>query len=107
MHAPARPGSPRRKWAGRSDSRSGCRGRGAPRRFVFAAAPDGRIHKLRVASGAEVRSGGWPVQITRLRSREKIGPALNYAHGLVLETTGGYVGDAPPYQGHVVAVTPR
>jgi len=77
------------------------------RRFLYAAAPDGRIHKLAVASGVEVRSGGWPVSITRLPSREKIGPALNYAHGLVLETTGGYVGDAPPYQGHVAAITPR
>jgi outer membrane protein assembly factor BamB len=76
------------------------------RRFVYAAAPDGKVHKLVVASGAEVRSGGWPVAITRLPSREKIGPALNYAHGLVLETTGGYIGDAPPYQGHVVAITP-
>src|SRR5437764_371498 len=72
------------------------------RRFVYAAAPDGRIHKLAVATGAEVRSGGWPVAITRLPAREKLGPALNYSPGLVLETTGGYVGDAPPYQGHVV-----
>jgi hypothetical protein len=77
------------------------------RRFVYAAAPDGRIHKLAVASGTEVRSGGWPVAVTRLPSREKLGPALNYSRGLVLETTGGYFGDAPPYQGHVAAITPR
>jgi outer membrane protein assembly factor BamB len=75
------------------------------RRFVYAAAPDGRIHKLRVASGAEVRAGGWPVAITRLHAREKIGPALNYSRGLVLAATGGFVGDAPPYQGHVVAIS--
>jgi outer membrane protein assembly factor BamB len=75
------------------------------RRFVYAAAPDGRIHKLRVATGGEIRSGGWPVAITRLPRREKIGPALNYAHGLVLAATGGYLGDAPPYQGHVAAVS--
>ena len=74
------------------------------RRFVYAAAPDGRIHKLRVASGAEVRAGGWPVAITRLPSREKIGSALNYSRGLVLAATGGFVGDAPPYQGHLVAI---
>jgi hypothetical protein len=71
------------------------------RHFVYAAAPDGRIHKLRTASGQEVRSGGWPVRITRLPTREKIAPALNYARGLVLAATGGYIGDAPPYQGHV------
>ena len=75
------------------------------RRFVYAAAPDGRIHKLRTASGQEVRSGGWPVRITRLPTREKIAPALNYARGLVLAATGGYIGDAPPYQGHVVAIS--
>src|SRR5438093_15975 len=38
-------------------------------------------------------------------AREKIGPALNYSRGLVLAATGGYVGDAPPYQGHVVAIS--
>jgi hypothetical protein len=42
--------------------------------------------------------------ITRNPNREKIGPALNLAGGLLLAATGGYIGDAPPYQGHVVAV---
>jgi len=74
------------------------------RRYVYSAAPDGRIHKLFVASGREVRSGGWPAAITRLPGREKIGPALNFSRGLVLATTGGYIGDAPPYQGHVVSI---
>jgi len=74
------------------------------RQFVYAAAPDGRIHKLRVATGKEVRGGRWPVAITRLPAREKIGPALNYSRGLLLAATGGYLGDAPPYQGHVVAI---
>ena len=77
------------------------------RRFVYTVAPDGRIHKLAVATGAEVRSGSWPAAITRYPVREKIAPALNYARGLVLAATGGYIGDAPPYQGHVVAVDAR
>jgi outer membrane protein assembly factor BamB len=77
------------------------------RRFVYAAAPDGRIHKLLTATGREVRSGSWPVTITRLPSREKIAPALNYSRGLVLAATGGYIGDAPPYQGHVAAISAR
>jgi outer membrane protein assembly factor BamB len=77
------------------------------RRFVYAAAPDGRIYKLAVASGAEVRSGSWPVTITRDPTHEKIGVALNYARGLVLAATGGYLGDAPPYQGHVAAIDAR
>jgi hypothetical protein len=42
--------------------------------------------------------------ITRLPEREKIGPPLNFSRGLVLAATGGYIGDAPPYQGHVVAI---
>ncbi len=74
------------------------------RRFVYAAAPDGKVYKLRIANGAQVTAGAWPATITRLSAREKVGPALNYAHGLVLEATGGYIGDAPPYQGHVVAI---
>jgi outer membrane protein assembly factor BamB len=75
------------------------------RRYVYAASPDGRIHKLAVASGREAK--GWPVRITRLPAREKIGPALNYSRGLVLAATGGYVGDTPPYQGHAVAISAK
>src|SRR6266542_1409345 len=33
------------------------------RRFVYAAAPDGRIHKLRVGSGAESHADRWPVVV--------------------------------------------
>jgi outer membrane protein assembly factor BamB len=72
------------------------------RRYVYSASPDGKIHKLAVATGRE--ASGWPVTITRLPTREKIGAPLNYSRGLVLAATGGYIGDAPPYQGHVVAI---
>jgi outer membrane protein assembly factor BamB len=72
------------------------------RRFVYAASPDGRIHKLAVLTGREAT--GWPVTITRDPTHEKLGSALNLARGLVLANTGGYIGDAPPYQGHVVAI---
>ena len=73
------------------------------RRFVWAGAPDGRIYKLSLATGRAVRS----TLITRLPAREKLGTALNLSRGLVLATTGGYVGDAPPYQGHVAAINAR
>ena len=73
------------------------------RRFVWAGAPDGRIHKLALSSGREVRS----TSITRLPAREKLGTALNLSRGFVLATTGGFVGDAPPYQGHVAAINAR
>jgi hypothetical protein len=74
------------------------------RRYVYSVSPTGQIHKVSVASGRELRTGSWPVTVTRNPAREKIGPALNLAGGSVLAATGGYVGDAPPYQGHVVVV---
>jgi hypothetical protein len=73
-------------------------------RYVFAASPDGLIHKLRVSNGSQVRSGHWPVSVTRNASHEKIASALNLDGRYVLVTTGGYIGDAPPYQGKVVAI---
>ena len=72
------------------------------RKFIYAASPDGLVHKLSIASGAEAR--GWPVRVTLFPQREKLGTSLNYSRGLVLIGTGGYIGDAPPYQGHVVAI---
>jgi outer membrane protein assembly factor BamB len=75
------------------------------RRFVYAASPDGRIHKLLIASGREIRSGGWPTRVTLDATHEKIASALNISGGSLLVTTGGYIGDAPPYQGHVVTIS--
>jgi outer membrane protein assembly factor BamB len=72
---------------------------------VYSASPDGRIHALRLADGRETTGG--PVTFTRDPTHEKIASALNLSRGLVLVTTGGYIGDAPPYQGHVVAVDAR
>ena len=89
-------------WAGTSAITNSSPLADPSRRFVYSASPDGRLHKLSVAKGREAPR--WPVSITRLSGREKIGPALNYARGLVLAATGGYIGDAPPYQGHLVAV---
>jgi outer membrane protein assembly factor BamB len=69
-------------------------------RWIYAASPGGRIYKLSAANG----HAAWSVSITRLPAREKIASALTYANGHVIATTGGYVGDAPPYQGHVAAI---
>jgi hypothetical protein len=74
---------------------------------VYSASPDGRIHKLRSGTGNEVRSGSWPARITRDPTHEKIGPALNFWAGTVLAATGGYLGDTPSYQGHVVVLDAR
>jgi PQQ-like domain len=74
------------------------------RKFIYAASPDGRIHKLALATGREVRAGGWPVSVTFDATHEKIASALNISGGSLIVTTGGYIGDAPPYQGHVVMI---
>ena len=70
------------------------------REFVYAASPDGKIQKLAVADGHVV----WSTAITQLPRREKIASPLNYFHGHVIATTGGYIGDAPRYQGHVAVL---
>ncbi len=67
------------------------------RDFIYAASPDGHIQKLAVADGR----AAWSTSITRLPEREKIAAALNFFGGRVIATTGGYIGDRPPYQGHV------
>src|SRR5947209_13476459 len=72
------------------------------RKFVYTASPDGFVHKLSVASGAEAR--GWPVRVTLLPQREKLGTSLNFSRGLVLIGTGGYIGYQAPYQGPVAPI---
>jgi len=67
------------------------------RQSIYAASPDGFVRKLAVADGRVV----WSTAITTLPTREKIASPLNFDRGHVIATTGGYVGDAPPYQGHV------
>ncbi len=74
------------------------------RRYVFAASPDGLIRKLSVSTGREIRSPHWPVHVTLDASHEKLASALNISGGELIATTGGYIGDAPPYQGHVVTI---
>ncbi|MGO9308140.1 MAG: PQQ-binding-like beta-propeller repeat protein, partial [Spirochaetia bacterium] len=67
------------------------------RNFIYAAAPDGVIRKLAVEDGRVV----WATAITRLPEREKIASPLSFFHGRVFAATDGYIGDRPPYQGHV------
>ena len=71
-------------------------------RYVYATSPDGGVHKLAVASGRE--APGWPVAVTRDPTHEKLAAALNLDRGRLIAVTGGYLGDAPPYQGHVVVI---
>src|SRR5207245_8804143 len=69
------------------------------RAAVYAASPNGLIHKLALADGHEL--SGWPARVTRDPTHEKLAAALNIDGPDVIAATGGYFGDAPPYQGHV------
>lgn len=77
------------------------------RRYVYAASPDGLIHKLALATGREVRSDDWPTRVTLDPREEKIGGALNLSGSLVIAVVGGYIENHPEaqhYQGHVVTI---
>jgi outer membrane protein assembly factor BamB len=67
------------------------------RQHIYAAAPDGTVQKLAIADGHVV----WTTPITLLPSREKIASPLKEFRGRIIAVTGGYIGDEPPYQGHV------
>lgn len=67
------------------------------RRSVYAASPDGYIQKLSVSDGQPV----WRTSITKLSAREKIASPLKFFQGQVIAVTAGYIGDRPPYQGHI------
>jgi len=73
------------------------------RTAVYAAASDGRVRKLRLADGKVL----WTTTITRDPTHEKLTSSVNVSRGLVIMTTGGYIGDAPSYQGHVVTMSER
>jgi outer membrane protein assembly factor BamB len=91
-------------WAGSSQITNTSPLADPDRQYVYAASPNGLIHKLSLADGSESREGSWPVSVTRDATHEKLGAALNIAGADVLVATGGYIGDAPPYQGHVVRI---
>jgi outer membrane protein assembly factor BamB len=84
-------------WAGTAQITNSTPVADPDRQFLYAAAPNGTVQKLAVADGTAV----WTTAITLLPSREKIASPLREYHGRVIAVTGGYVGDADPYQGHV------
>lgn len=68
------------------------------REYIYAAAPDGTVQKLAISDGHAL----WTTAITLMPAKEKIAGALKQFRGHIIAVTGGYVGDRPPYQGHVV-----
>jgi hypothetical protein len=89
------------RWAGSAQITTATPVADPSRRWIYAASPDGRIQKLSVSRGRAV----WRRRITKLPTREKIAASLNFAGGHVIATTGGYIGDSPPYQGHVAIIS--
>jgi hypothetical protein len=73
------------------------------RRFVYAAAPNGVIYKLSLATGHVV----WARSVSFDPRHEKMDSALNLSGPYVVMVTGGYYGDAPPYDGHVAMISRR
>jgi outer membrane protein assembly factor BamB len=74
------------------------------RKLVYAYGLDGLLHRYDAVTGDERTGDGWPVQITLMRDTEKESSSLNIAGDTIYVTTSGYLGDAPPYQGHAVIV---
>jgi len=64
---------------------------------IYAASPDGYVQKLAVSDGRLL----WRTAITELPLREKMDSPLKFFRGHLIAVTGGYIGDRPPYQGHV------
>ncbi|HEX5192117.1 MAG TPA: PQQ-binding-like beta-propeller repeat protein [Solirubrobacteraceae bacterium] len=69
-------------------------------RALYAAAPNGFVYKLSVNSGRVV----WARRITLDPGHEKLASSLNVSGRWVVAVTGGYIGDIPPYDGHVVTI---
>ena len=87
-------------WAGSAQIANSTPAADPDRQYVYAAAPDGAVRKLAIADGHAV----WTTAITLLPGREKIASPLKVYGGRVVAVTGGYIGDAPPYQGHVAVI---
>ena len=84
-------------WAGSRQVTTSTPAADPDRQSIYAASPDGHVQKLAISDGHAL----WSTAITRLPRREKIASPLTFFHGTVIAVTGGYIGDAPPYQGHV------
>jgi outer membrane protein assembly factor BamB len=70
------------------------------RQYIYAAGPDGKVSKISIADG----KGVWTTAITKMPNFEKMDSPLSFVNGKVIVPTAGYVGDTPPYQGHIAVL---
>jgi outer membrane protein assembly factor BamB len=75
--------------------------------WIYAPGVDAHVHKYAASSGKEFHGGGFPLRVTWSPDIEKDGTALNVANGYLYAATGGYIGDAGQYDGHVVTMRLR
>lgn len=87
-------------WAGTAQITTSTPAADPDRQYIYAAAPNGTVQKLAIVDGHVV----WTTPITLLPSREKIASPLKVFRNRVIAVTGGYIGDAAPYQGHVALI---
>jgi outer membrane protein assembly factor BamB len=87
-------------WAGTAQITTSTPAADPDRQHIYAAAPDGNVRKLAISDGQVV----WTTAITLLPQLEKIASPLKVFNGNIIAVTGGYIGDAPPYQGHVAII---
>ena len=71
--------------------------------YVYSYGLDGKVHKVNLATGAEVQDGTWPVPVTLKPWDEKGSSALSSAtaangHSYLYVTNSGYPGDLGDYQ---------
>jgi outer membrane protein assembly factor BamB len=71
------------------------------RQYVYSTSPDGVVHKLSIANGHQV----WARKVTFDPTHEKLASPPTVSGKELIVETDGYLGDAPPYQGHVVTLS--
>ncbi len=71
---------------------------------IYSYGLDGYVHRFQLTTGKEMEGNGWPVRVTRMPLSEKVSSPLNLINGYLYVTTASFSGDAPPYQGHMVAI---
>jgi hypothetical protein len=76
--------------------------------FVYSSGLDGYMHKYAVGTGVESVTNGWPELLTVKPTVEKDGTAATIATvgttSYLYMGTGGYIGDAGDYQGHITSI---
>lgn len=71
---------------------------------IYVPSANGYIYKLDPGTGHELAGRGFPARLTKIPQTEKDNSPLNIANGYLYAATSGYNGDAPYYDGHVLAV---